>query len=197
MVETPYYIFCVNILFKCFFYFNKIDSLLFLYLIAYFITMTTEQEQKEYWLKLHREQDHCFGLVDGQFLDDFEDLVNKTNKDWKNQTKDEDLKIGDIIKYCVCDAIKHYRLVQVVKLSEKSIWYKYCDTKSFELRDNGGDTHTFGLYCGGFFDDEKGFRKKRDTKPCDNYNDEKWRGNHVYNKTRMIWLKEEETDIWR
>jgi len=35
MVETPYYIFCVNILFKCFFYFNKIDSVLFLYLIAY------------------------------------------------------------------------------------------------------------------------------------------------------------------
>ena len=165
-------------------------------MIAYLTTMTTEQEQKQNWLKLHSEKDHCFGLVEGQLLQDFHELENKTNKDWKNHTKDEDLKIGDIIKYYVSDAIRYRRLVQVVKLSEKSIWYKYCNTKKFEIRDNVGDIHTFGLYCGGVTD-EKGFRKKRDTKLRDNYNDEKWRGNHVYNKTRMIWLKEEETDIWR
>tara|TARA_R110000823_G_scaffold314113_1_gene442541 strand:- start:574 stop:1047 length:474 start_codon:yes stop_codon:yes gene_type:complete len=151
----------------------------------------TEEELKQKWLS------GCEFIARGDkaFLE-YAKLVDKTNKDWINHTKDENLKIGDIIKYCVCSAINHYRLVQVVKLSEKSIWYKYCNTKKFEMRDSGGDFYTYGLYSGGITD-EKGFRKKRNTKPYDSYNSEKWRGNHVYNKTRMIWLKEEVTDIWR
>ncbi len=108
--------------------------------------------------------------------------------------KDEDLKVGDIVKHSL--GCRTYRLVQVVKITEKSIMYRYCKTMKFEMRVWGGDFHTYGLYCDELTD-EKPFRKKRDTKIRDSINSEKWRGQFVYDKSKMIWIKEEQTDIWR
>ena len=114
-------------------------------------------------------------------------------------TKDEDLVVGDIVKHSF--GCRDYKLMNVTRLTEKTIWYSECWTKKYKFRDSGGDFHTYGKYQYSPMSDIGGlnYKRKRHTKVLNNYNDEKWRGQSVYKYPSCgdIWIKEEESDIWR
>jgi len=114
-------------------------------------------------------------------------------------TKDEDLVVGDIVKHSF--GCRDYKLMRVDRLTEKTIWYSECWTEKHRFRDSGGDFHIYGVW-GGLGRElviGKGYKRKRHTKVLDNLGDEKWRGQRVYKYPSCgdIWIKEEESDIWR
>ena len=112
-------------------------------------------------------------------------------------TKDEDLVVGDIVEHSF--GCRDYKLMCVDRLTEKTIWYKECWTEKHRVRDSGGDEHTYGKFLGRELANGLNYKRKRHTKVLDNPRDEKWRGQRVYKYPNCgnIWIKEEESDIWR
>ena len=119
----------------------------------------------------------------------------------KTCTKDEDLVVGDVVKHSF--GCRDYKLMNVTRLTEKTIWYSECWTEKHRVRDSGGDDHTYGKFLGIEVGGGLNYKRKRRTKVLDNAGDEKWRGQRVWTVRSPnlwcgnIWIKEEESDIWR
>ena len=146
-----------------------------------------------------------FNVDDKDALEKFEQLCRDSRDKW-TFTKPEDLKVGDIVEET--NYGNYHRLIQVSRLSDKSIWYRKAITRKYKWKDHMGNEYTFGIWLGErevlSAEEEMGefkeFRRKRDTKVRESAYEEggeSWRGEWVCDKSEMIWLKEYYNDIWR
>jgi len=149
-----------------------------------------------------RQGQPSFNVDDKDALQKFEKLCRDSRDKW-TFTKPEDLKVGDIVRDLVSP--KHERLIQVSRLSDKSIWYRKAITRKYKWKDHMGNEYTFGIWLGQLTSKEKKseefkeFRRKRDTKVRKSaYEDggESWRGEFVCDKSDMIWIQEYYYDAW-
>ena len=140
-----------------------------------------------------------FNVDDKDALQKFEQLCRDSRDKW-TFTKPEDLKVGDIVRDFICSG--NARLLEVVRLSDKTIWYRKCPTRKYKWKDHMGNEYTFGIWLGMLTDEQKKkggefkqFRRKRDTKVSLDHED--YRGQWVCDKSEMIWIQEYYYDAWR
>ena len=159
-----------------------------------------KEEEKEPLSEIEKWQrgQPSFNVDDEDALQKFEELV-RDSRDKATFTKPEDLKVGDIIRELSYSGTAS--LLEVTRLSDKSIWYRKAITRKYKWKDHMGNEYTFGIWLGkeanalvgrGEF---KEFRKKRDTKVSLNHED--YRGEWVCDKSYMIWIQTGYYDKWR
>ena len=147
-----------------------------------------------------RQGQPSFNLDDKDALQKFEKLCSDSRDRW-TFTKPEDLKVGDIVREYLTTGI--VRLIQVSRLSAKSIWYRKCPVKKYEIQSETGYKYTFGIWLGELTDREeesgefKEFRKKRETEVREELQQESWRGEWVCDKSEMIWAQVDYYDPWQ
>ena len=154
-----------------------------------------EKLTEELWALENEEEEEEEELTWQEKMKNYEMLVDACLP--LSRTKDEDLVVGDIVKHSF--GCRDYKLMRVDRLTEKTIWYSECWTEQHTIRDSGGDFHTYGKFMVGGCDvGGLNYKRKRHTKVL-SPGDEKWRGQMVYKYPSCgnIWIKEEQSDIWR